>query len=1593
MDTATTVTVTGDVFDIDFTDFETDDLVVIAQGGCQAPLGPFVRVRVTATDPTCFDQSYMTDASGNLLIPNLAAREYKVMVDSIGGMSSNISNIMAQIGNMPIDIDLTVRDTGMTVTEGMTTTITPADTVILPDNTVLITPADTMTEATLDTLTGDIAPLVRFIYRSPLVIAIDWEAAGAEITDCQNSAGDDIMLLESGFSYTIFINVNESLGLQCPIDSGFLKIYDQISDRGDDFVKIPIKNGVAKYQIDAGQPITAHNPSFHDHEKYMYIVPEVDLLEPMPATYWLMVTGTKSNPGSFISRTPEIPMIILHDPPGDNSSSFIEKGTSFKHFTRNEVLVGGDAGFYLDLLLGAKFLTPFSGNGFGTQIKFSASAGQDNFNRNGIETTITFTETFSTSDADNFTGHSGDVYIGAAFNNEFALTEILTFNKDTCGGEVDIVPTISAEDFATTFVYTEKHIKNSLIPTISFLAREIVDGDPASMTQEEIAEVNNLLADSIMWVNILEQNALHRSQPAAKFKENISFSAGAPISKVYTTDTATSVSYEYNRFVNSSFALGAKIDNEAGIWFDSELGVMGNFRFSQSVDIGDDTTNTTSVGYILDDGDIGDFLSVDILTDTAYNVPAFHLKAGTTSCPNEEGTQSRDRVMITIPDNELNNIPIDEPANFIAQLTNLSDSRETREYHVRAVSTTNPDGAAIRLGGQLINNSAASFFLEHGEVFNINLEVRKGPLASNYERIGIMMYPPCEYELWQDNGDLVNVDTAYITVRYESECSSVSLVNPVDGWLVNQNNNDFLHTTFAGYDLDNVNLEQLVLQFKREGQGYTDVVTVKRDSLIGPFYDVFFDVSNYEDGNYRIRAKALCNNGKGYTYSSELKGIIDRTSLAPYGIPTPSDGFLQVGQEISVSYDKDINCALNYPTNISLVRTDNDSAINFTVQCNGNKLILMPDMPLTDVADLDGVEVTATAHLLRDNNGNIQKYPVVWSFLVNVKPIFWDPEDVYASAIVGHPAIVRGTLKNNALLSKAFSLNKSDSPLIDYPEWLTPLQSRGTVLSNGDYMVDFAVDPDLLPGIYQGTVTADVEGMAVSMDVTFELLARPVNWSFDGNQYDNSMTIVAQFSLLPSDAPLTTDTRDVVAAFVNGEIRGIANIEYIPEIDKYAAFLTVFSNDDGGNNAEEINFRFWKALSGVEYSAVEFVDFQPEGRVGTAGSPLILHPEGILQVIPLNLGWNWISLNLHNPDLSREKVFQSIIYPASQNTITIKTQTKTSEYANGSGWNGNLGPLKLGRGYLVHLSDHPDTLRVPGTIPTTPVEIDLDDSWNWIGFPEQVPRPVNEVLDTIIKADGDLVKSQYTFSTYDAAASGWLGNFKEFKPGGGYKIFLDNQTTLVYRDPSEYKVYPGLYEFNMNVTAILDLDELGESNADDLVVGAFIDGYCQGIADIEYVELLHEYRAMLLVLGGPELLDAEIEFRVLNKRSEVEYIGNGELVTFSNDDIMGTILKPYDLFDFDKPLIVHDGTEYELANCIPNPLNDIGVIPFTLAEGGSVNLRLFDVNGQLVKTLLDADLTSGRHQIEVSLGELQSGLYFYVLDTPGFKATKKLVKN
>jgi len=83
---------------------------------------------------------------------------------------------------------------------------------------------------------------------------------------------------------------------------------------------------------------------------------------------------------------------------------------------------------------------------------------------------------------------------------------------------------------------------------------------------------------------------------------------------------------------------------------------------------------------------------------------------------------------------------------------------------------------------------------------------------------------------------------------------------------------------------------------------------------------------------------------------------------------------------------------------------------------------------------------------------------------------------------------------------------------------------------------------------------------------------------------------------------------------------------------------------------------------------------------------------------------------------------------------------------------------------------------------------------------------------------------------------------------------------------------------------------------------------------------------------------------------------------------------------------------FALAQNYPNPFNPTTTITFTLSENSHVTLKVFDILGREVATLVDADLKTGVvHRAIFDASRLSSGLYFYRLETEKNAQVKKLM--
>jgi hypothetical protein len=83
--------------------------------------------------------------------------------------------------------------------------------------------------------------------------------------------------------------------------------------------------------------------------------------------------------------------------------------------------------------------------------------------------------------------------------------------------------------------------------------------------------------------------------------------------------------------------------------------------------------------------------------------------------------------------------------------------------------------------------------------------------------------------------------------------------------------------------------------------------------------------------------------------------------------------------------------------------------------------------------------------------------------------------------------------------------------------------------------------------------------------------------------------------------------------------------------------------------------------------------------------------------------------------------------------------------------------------------------------------------------------------------------------------------------------------------------------------------------------------------------------------------------------------------------------------------------EFSLLQNFPNPFNPSTKIRYSIAQQSNVLIRVFDILGNEIETLVNEEKTTGIYEITWYAENLPSGIYFYRLQAGSFNKTKKML--
>jgi hypothetical protein len=966
--------------------------------------------------------------------------------------------------------------------------------------------------------------------------------------------------------------------------------------------------------------------------------------------------------------------------------------------------------------------------------------------------------------------------------------------------------------------------------------------------------------------------------------ENTTFSAGVTIEKSSTSVRSRGSKFTQKGYLNFSISAGVLLgfSASAGLGLvtevsDSEgrVGATFNSAFEWSDERYEEITTESTVSYTYTDDDPGDQFSVTSISGRiSGHTPYFQLLGGRSSCPPEAGAILRDRFDISLNDPvtqstfdflEQRELNPNVPATFYVKLTNLNPFGEQRDLYVYHNAASNENGAEIKINGLGIGGGDASgqafTFVNAGQSLIFPLTVNRPFNGYEVKNVEIIMRPFCA------DGDTFTPDgrdTVVVSAYFKSPCSNISIASPGNDWLITRRNpfqadsREAIVLEVGDYDSKNPNLEEIYLEYRRIGDGsgweiipFTELeprYIVNKDSLlnydmenfgpgVSPRFFFTWDITDlnqkYPDGIYEVRAVAACGTD-GVVQSNIIRGQIRRQAGEAFALFEPSDLVWQVGDEISMKVNREIDCATLNEASFIVVNELAQDTVPGTFGCDPteNKLVFLPLAPsslLETLQPFDNQLLTIKISGLRDEFGN--PFPL----LRNAQGIVLETLDANGNTIpaidtfkwdfrvVARDILVQDTFLETTIYQDSegilntvlFNTNQGAGATIGFsiPElvglpWLQATPPNGIVSTSDGLPVQFNINGSLLP-VGDTTVVlsvvsnsnlanAGVDNIRIKVNV----LARPPYWEVDPSQYSNSMQVVAnyQYTQPPGNAP-SRDTMDVLSAWIGNEIRGVARIAST-QTGQYAAFMLVYGNPE--DIGKPLEFRVWDADPGEEYNAypVDSIFFDQTTLVGSFSQP-----EGLLvdrvrdraRYIPVNGesdgggGLTWLSFNNRETDMSVGEQLREL--KSLQNGDIIKTELSSAGYVEGVGWisTNGLDSIKAEEGYILYLGGLDDTIRVTGRDATFG-PIVLEQGWNQIGYPLQDTVGINDAFNLFNIRDGDRLQTvpqdpvalslpPNMIAEYNEGLMKWLfaPGMEVMRPNFAYQILVGEAGPLLYQ--------------------------------------------------------------------------------------------------------------------------------------------------------------------------------------------------------------------
>ncbi|MFA8451057.1 MAG: LamG-like jellyroll fold domain-containing protein [Bacteroidales bacterium] len=1197
-----------------------------------------------------------------------------------------------------------------------------------------------------------------------------------------------------------------------------------------------------------------------------------------------IITGVKQFNQDFTLDPPDEMIMVLHDPPGDQSSLTWTKGSSFSYSTNwsfdggvkikvdvssgldAEMYMGTWAGFGAGAVVMQRSVLSKAEGVFVTNQNIGAGGGTSDNN------SVTLDQSIGTNDGGIIKGIDGDVYVGTAYVINMGRGKSLEMQdcKPVVNEEIVAVPQTKS-----MFAHTHQHIERVLIPNLELLkadAEKEKDTEAATEYQNKIDKWKALLAhNKEKFDKISDYDPMKFSNKSGEKEIETSFNFSAGTSTTWTISKSNAFNgsiYEfYSGDVVTDFATKF---NAFGADISMKTGVTAYWNQKFNYNSGNEEHENFSIRF--SDKTIGDQFDVLIKQDPEFGSPIFKTRSGRSMAPYEQGTVPREGLELVADKYHVYAEPGGQ-ASFKLTLRNAVpiDDGKMKNYVLAIPTQTQPSGLTAKIFGGIFTSK--DYWFNYGENIDaiITFEQNGNTEDNVFKDVPVVLYSPAEVnsgayvysKKYLDELGVKLADTVYLTAEFHENCvDNIVMETPKNNWVVNSNTGDNLDFRFK-FDKQSAAFTKLLVEYA-EGEDNTPKVLkeissedLQKSLDSEDFFNIKVDMSGMADGAYKLRLTPMCGLGnEGWRKQNPTDWVSGNVyRIQPVITQTiPNNNGILTDALIAANLDRDVLGDGVNSLNVSLrgVLAGMDPTPKAAIFNQVTDSIVIP--PHKDLNAIDGA------------------YSVE----------FWVYPEKYPKQEV--PIITKGDNSINVSLSTNGSINNGRSlsaPLIPF-KW-----THVAVVYDGNHLARTFIDGDLSTEEKEATLFKGNSDTLV------------IGGTKSGDGFIGRLDEIRIWSKAITQEEIYTNKNAML-------------------LGNEANLVAYFPLDENALEGEAVRDYTDKA-SGTTANGLTFTSEKDEAAPISA--------ENVIQDVPVD-----VVLAEGNQIVIKPKDNFSDYYLEGA-LLTAKIEGSKIRDVYGNSLEGKSWSFRVNRNALEWTKANIDQRQKQGV--SSEFEATLSNSKG----AKEIKYTIEGLPSWLEVTGNHHANQEYELGAgYDETlhfkVAPWLNpgehtTFVRAKTLSGVEVFK-LKVTVESAKPA-YNFNPEDFAYKMNMTAQLTINGVLSSDENDMV-GAYVNGQIRGYGSIKHISSVDKNLVQLEIYSNKKSGE-DLSFRVWDASESKEYLGVQEKYSFTSDNILGSLNTPVDLT-----------TGNSLVKRLPFSKGYYWMT-FALHSKGSEKLNITDVSG------------------------------------------------